>query len=129
MRCLCFALAVAIPAPTFAEPPKVVPPADTSNAKVITAGVATGALAIATVLAYRHHTELAAQSNDATNLSSYRDQIAETQKWRNVMFTCASATVVSAALTGYFWTRTQPTYSPAVMVAPDGAGLAMSGRF
>lgn len=108
-----------------AEPPKQLPPEDSDNSKVIAAGVATGAFAISTALSFAKDRSLASDAQQGQTYADYHDQ----ERWRKIMIGCATATVVSAAVTAYFWTRTQPRYAPVVNVSPENVSLAVRARF
>jgi hypothetical protein len=119
----------------FGQPrPQRVEPAPNAKGVAIAGTVVTAALLTLTVVAYEKREDVIftlerdnwQKADPVKNVQLHADE----EAWRARMLYFGAATIVSGAVTGYLWSRTEPSYET-IVVAPanHGGSVSYTGRF
>ena len=136
MKALALVLAAALASTVaHAEPPKLekIEPPPAARAEAITATVVSGILVGAVVFSSVRATQKTSEANDLAAMKAPASQWTaandSADHWHDASYVLVGATVISVAVTGYLWSRAQPTYQVSVAVKPGGGMLGFTSSW
>lgn len=118
-----------------ADPPTLqrVDPPPAARTEAITATVVSGILLGAVVVSSVHASqktsevnELAAMNAPASQWTAANDSA---DRWHDASYVLVGATLISVGVTGYLWSRAQPTYQVSVAVKPGGGMVGFTSSW